>query len=226
MVMEVDSNSKFLGVPIVIEIVLYTNNYFDNRILKELKKNAYIMKTEREDIISVTAKDFKRIISTKFKEEISAFSRLTVDTLGKKVNSIYFLDNMLSKLSSLELINIIISKNRAFSRIATVENVTMITFDFKVNQGVLDYPKYLNDEQLKRFNKLLEKINVRDKKTSISLEPYYVLTAREYITRLVNLERTDSNYTSSNSDIFKMTYEMVEPKIEEDNSHLLIKTDF
>jgi hypothetical protein len=195
-------------------------------IIGELKRNAYMMQVPKQkNQFAITAKQFRKIIFGKFKRSVDKINDLPSEMLSHHVNSAYFLYNMLERFSNLEMINIHISDNRKYTRIYTVNEQNMVGFNYKIVQGVLDYPNFLSYEQLNRFNELLEflGINYTD---NISLDPYYIIRSQDFLNKISKLESESRPLFDYVSDIIDITYEMVEQKIEEDNTYLIIKTDF
>lgn len=221
-----DSKIKFYNVPVVINITLYKNNYIDNVIIGELKRGAFKIELVGDNnSFSVAAEELKKIIVRKFKSKIDALEDLSKEILSQHINSAYFMDSMLSKFINLKIVNINISNNRQYSRVFKINNEqSVIGFDYKIVQGILDYPEFLDSEQLNRFNILIKRLNLES--NNLSLDPYYIIRAQDFMNRISMLENEDKSFFDDNIDIIEITYELLEPKIETDNTMLIIKTDF
>lgn len=223
--MEIKRDSKFFSVPLVIDITLYRYNYIDNIIIGELKKDAFVMPvTSEKNRFSIRAEEFEKIITRKFFREINKFESTSNDVLYNKVNSIYFLNTIFKKYVNLEMINVYISNNRRFSRVFKLNDQNIIGFEYKIKQGILDYPLYLNSEQMERLNQLLLKIGIH--KNRHKMDSYYIEKASNFINAVTSLEQIDPTFLEKCNDIVNITYELIEPKLEEDGTIIIIKTDF
>ncbi len=223
--MFVKKESKFYSVPLIINIILYKNNYFDNLIINEIRKSTYYI-TNQKNIYSVNKEDLEKIIKNKFNKEIERINAVPSETLFNNVNSAYFLNNILSNFENLKMLNVEISDKRNFSRVFYSNHQRLVGFDYKVHQGILDFPKYLNLEQLHNLNELLSFMNVYDKDLSIGIDPYYIIKSKDFISRLMAVEKIDPLFIQDIQDVISIIYEMLETKIEEDDCFLIIKTDF
>lgn len=222
----IDNAVKFYSVPLVINITLYKNNYVDNLIIGELRRNVYMMPIPKQkDHFSVTSRQFKKIMTRRFTKEVEHITNLPNEILSQNVNSAYFIYNILERFVNLEMLNIHISNNRKYTRIYKVDEQSMLGFNYKIIQGILDYPTFLNRDQLIKFNDLLKVLNINHTE-NISLDSYYIVRAQDFLIKISKLESDDKEYFNEMGDIIDITYELVEQKIEEDNAFLIIKTDF
>lgn len=222
----IDKDIKFYSVPLVISVTLYKNNYTDNLIIGNLKRHAYTMEVPNEPTrFSVTADQFRNIIFKNFKKKVENIENLPIEMLPQHVNSAYFLYNMFLRFNNLEMVNVTVSNNRKYTRIYKVDDQNMVGFNYKILQGVLDYPEFLSFDQLKRLNNLLKILGLNYNNT-ITLDPYYIIRAQDYMNKLARLESELKHLYDEYSDIIEITFELVEQKLEEDNSYLIIKTDF
>lgn len=219
------ADNKFYKVPIVIDVVLYKYNYIDNIIISQLKKGAFIMSNNNYTDFSVSANEFKHIFNGRFTDEISKINMLPVQNLQFNVNSIYFLNNIFENFSNLEMINVHVSENRNFTRLFNVNNQSIIGFDYKIKQGILDYPKYITTDLLDILTKFITKLDLVEI-NGFSLDPYYIVSARSLVSKLNTLQETNPTFSEDVVDLIDLTYDMVEPKLEEDNTFLILKLDF
>lgn len=218
-------DNKFYKVPIVIDVTLYKYNYIDNIIISQLKRGAFIMADGNVSNFSVSANEFRHIFNSRFATEISKLNAVTNQNLHSTVNSIYFLNQILTNFVNLEMINVHISHNRNFTRLFNVNDTKVIGFDYKVKQGILDYPKYMSFDLMERFEDFIKVLDIVDIK-SFTLDPYYIISARNIISKLGHMQENNPNFINENSDLVDLTYEMIEPKLEDDNTFLILKLDF
>lgn len=227
--MEIDKKVEynFYTVPLNVDIILYKNNYIDNLIISEIKKNVQLTQVSSDrDILIVQVKHLKRTLSTKFKKYIDKVNSSTSDDISTTVNSAFFLNNIIENFVNLKTIKIQISSKRNFTRIVETEDSRIIGFQYKITNGLVDYPKYMSRDQILRFNKILKFLKINQPSKYISNDSYFKMSAREFIKQITSLETIDSDMFEENIDIFDVVYDMIESKVEEDDSILIIKTDF
>jgi hypothetical protein len=118
-------------LPYALDITLYKHNYYDNLIINNLKRNTrYEKLPDSPNSFIVTAEDFRKMLSDKFKREVNNAQSLTEVTIKEGVNSIYFLDKLFMNFNNLEFIKVNVSEKRDFTRLLTVgENRSVINFD-------------------------------------------------------------------------------------------------
>lgn len=218
-------DNKFYKVPIVIDVILYKYNYIDNIIISQLKKSAFIMSNNNYTNFSVSANEFKHIFHGRFNDEISKINMVPAQNLPNNVNSIYFLNNIFENFANLEMINVHVSENRHFSRLFNINNQSIIGFDYKIKQGILDYPKYISPDLLDILTNFIHELDLVEIR-SFELDPYYIVSARSLMSKLNVLQETNPTVSNDVIDLIDLTYEMVEPKLEEDNTFLILKLDF
>jgi len=223
--MFIKKDSKFYDVPLIINVTLYKNNYFDNLIISEIRKNAYVL-SSKKNVYSVDKDDLKRILRNKFKKEIERINAVPFDNLFTTVNSTYFLNNIVNSFKNLKMLNIEVSDKRNFSRVFYSNEQRLVGFDYRISQGILDFPKFLSTKQLSQLNKLLVITHMHNKEISIEMEPYYVIKSKDFINRIITVEKIYTDFVEDAQGLLSIIYEMIESKVEEDDSYLIIKTDF
>ena len=221
-------------LPYALDITLYKHNYYDNLIINNLKRNTRYEKIPNSpSSFIVTAEDFKKILSDKFKREVSTAQSLTEVTIKEGVNSIYFLDKLFMNFNNLEFIKVNVSEKRDFSRLLTVgENRTVINFDYRIITSVLDISKFSeSEEELELINEFfihlgLILVDEYGKKT-----PYFTINAQDLLL-LINSQHElmfneeedfiDEKYLNA----IEFIYDVIDQKCENDNSKLIVITDF
>lgn len=224
--MEINTNVKFYTVPLTLDIILYRNNYLDNLIISELKKNARLTSVSKNsDSFTVPIKYFKRMLKIKFKGELKRIGSISNDNLSSNVNSAYFLNNLVSNFNNLISIKVNVSNKRNFSRVFETDDQKMIGFEYKVTTGLVDYSKYMDKKQLKRFNKIMRLVGILDD-SLLSFQPYIKIRAQAFLLKISSLEVDYPDLIDSNMDILDIIYDLIEAKIEDDDTILIIKTDY
>lgn len=221
---EVLQSNRFNEVPVHVDILLYRYNYFDNLIISEVKKHAFINKLGpiKKNSLFVLAKDFRRIFYRKFKREVDGIRVSPLETLDKNANSIYFLDTLFEKFKNVRAFNINISNQRNYSRLVSVEDNKQIYFSYKVAYGILDFPKMLQGQGLDKIGEFLCELGVIEDKEV----PYKSIGATEFVDKLILWEGNNPDPRPEYLDILDIVYDIMQDKLEKDESILLIKNDY
>lgn len=218
-----------LDIPYLIGFTLYKYNYFDNLLLSNIKKELLINKIE-DDILIISSNDLKKLINNKFRTEIDKIKLFSYNSLSDNVNSIYFIDKILSMYNNLKYIKINVSNSRDYSRLIDTGKSKIINFDYKILTSVIDFTKYTRDDkQLKLINNLLYKVNVLKKNSFGDYQkPYIIITASNLINSLniIEPEIEDSEISDIYIEPLELIYDIIDQKLENDNTNLIIITDY
>jgi len=221
-------------LPYALDITLYKHNYYDNLIINQLKRNTQYEKIPDDPCsFIVTAEDFKKVLTERFKREVSSAQNLTEVTIKEGVNSIYFLDKLFMNFSNLEFIKVNVSEKRDFTRLLTVgENRSVINFDYRIITSVLDIPKLTeSEEELESINELLIHLGLIESDIFGKRRSYFTINAQDLLL-LINAQQellfpedempADEKYL----DAIEFIYDVIDQKCETDNTKLIIITDF
>ena len=210
-----------LEIPTHIAFTLYTNDYIDNLIISKVKKECK-NNSDNTSEFNVSLEQFEKAIQT------SAFLRAELQkTMDQellpnpnfKPNSIFFLQSILARLSNLERITFKISNNKLFSRLVKLENGhEIVSFHFNIIEGIFDLTQILDREQLDTFNKKFIDIGILSNKYLDRASHFYIKAALLFDI-LAEMEE------SQIMDAFDIITS-IDPKIEEDDPILLVKTDY
>tara|TARA_R110000851_G_scaffold81029_4_gene178045 strand:- start:1752 stop:2420 length:669 start_codon:yes stop_codon:yes gene_type:complete len=210
-----------LEIPTHIAFTLYKNDYIDNLIISRVKKECR-NKSENTSEFNVSLEQFERAIKT------SAFLRAelqkTIDqellpNPNFKPNSIFFLQSIIARLSNLERITFKISNEKIFSRLVKLENGhEIVSFHFNIIEGIFDLTQILDRKQLDTFNKKFIDIGILSNKYLDRASHFYIKAALLFDI-LAEMEE------SQIMDAFDIITS-IDPKIEEDDPILLVKTDY
>lgn len=221
-------------LPYALDITLYKHNYYDNLIINNLKRNTRYEKIpETPNSFIVTAEDFKKVLGDKFKREVGTAQSLTEVTIKEGVNSIYFLDKLFVNFTNLEFIKVNVSEKRDFTRLLTVgENRSVINFDYRIITSVLDIPKLIESEDdLILVNEFFLHIGLIEVDDFGKRTPYFTINSQDLLL-LINSQQElmfneDDDYIDEKYlDAIEFIYDVIDQKCENDNSKLIIITDF
>jgi hypothetical protein len=210
-----------LEIPTHILFTLYKNDYIDNLIISRVKKECK-NESENPSEFIVSLDQFERAIKT------SAFLRAEVQkTIDNEVlpnpnfkpNSIFFLQSIIARLSNLERITFKISTDKVFSRLVQLENGReIVSFHFNIVEGIFDLTQILDRSQLDTFNKMFIELGILSNKY-LNRSSHFYIKATLLFDLLADMEE------SQIMDAFDIIAS-IDPKIEEDDPILLVKTDY
>lgn len=218
-------------LPYSVNITLYKYNYIDNLIISIIRKNSKFISLPDNNGLIIEKENLIKILNTYFKNELLNAQNLTEITIKKDISSIYFINRIINNFHNLKYININISKKRNFTRVLelTKERKTL-NFDIRVISSILDLPKYFTTtEQLKRINTLLKRINLIKEDDFITGKAFYYIDAQEFMTRIIDIEEyfiENSKLKEQYIETIDVLYSLIDQKYENDNSKLLIVTDY
>ena len=136
-----------------------------------------------------------------------------------KPNSIFFLQAIINRLTNLETITFKISNEKIFSRLVKVgDGREIVSFHFNIIEGTFDLTKILDREQLDTFNKRFMDVGIMKNKY-LERTSYFYIKAVTLFDILAEMEEAQI------LDAFDIIT-AVDPKIEEDDPILLVKTDY
>jgi len=215
-------DNKFeLEIPTHISFTLYSNDYIDGLIISRVKRECK-NESNKENEFTLSLERFNSAIRT------SAFLRAELSkTLNQellpnpnfKANSIFFLQSIINRLPNLEKITFKIADDKIFSRLVKVEgNREIVSFHFNILEGTFDLTKLLDRTQLDNFNRRFMDVGIMKNKY-LERSPYFYIKATVLFDVLSDL---DEAQVLEAFDVISA----VDPKIEEDDPILLVKTDY
>jgi hypothetical protein len=217
------------NLPYALDITLYKYNYIDSLLLSYIRKETRSHKIEGDAII-VNAPELKELIEEKFGSDINKIKSMSANSLADNVNSAYFIDKILTNFNNLRYVKVNISNNRNFSRVINTAEKKIINFDYKIITSVLDFTKYVeNDNELKSINNLLYTVGIlKDDGFGEFRKPYIIISTNDFMNLLNGIEsELDDDITSSiYLEPLELIYDLIDQKSETDNTNLIIITDY
>ena len=211
-----ETNLKY---PLVIEIVMYKNNLVDNRILSEVRRNARINQVGNSHAnFYVPASDMREILHDKFSKDLEQLAGLTQEQLTKRVNSAFFLHNVVSSFTNLRFIKFNVSDQKNYTR----KSQEGITFDYKILHAKIDLPDIFDSKKLVDIQYLLMECGLW-KPNNFFPQPFIEITARDLITQITMLESSE-DLVEEHGETINSLMEVIDMKMEVDNSmiHLIV----
>jgi len=213
-------NTFELGIPTHIEFTLYKFDYIDSiiisRVLKECKNY-----NEDSTLYTVKVDSFRNAVkgSKKLHREIQ---KVLINGLSpspdNKPNTIHFLWFIMDRLINLEWFTFKISYDKKYTRMIKVENREIMSFYFKINEGLFDLTKIFDRKDLDIINKKIIEFGIMPNKY-LERSPYFYMKASLLFDLLGQLE---IDGTINTFDLL----DQIDPKLEEDDPVLTVKTDY
>ncbi|MBC8397321.1 MAG: hypothetical protein H8E16_09525 [Flavobacteriales bacterium] len=215
-------DNKFeLEIPTHIAFTLYKNDYIDNLIISKVKKECKNESKKKNEFI-VSLEEFQNAIrtSTFLRAELKKTSdQDLLPNPNFKPNSIFFIQSIINRLANLNKITFKISDEKIFSRLVKVDGGReIVSFHFNIIEGTFDLTKILDRVQLDTFNKRFMDVGIMKNK-------YLERISYFYIKATILFDILSEMDEAQVLDAFEIITS-VDPKIEEDDPILLVKTDY
>lgn len=231
--METKKELDFLDVPVVIEVLLYKNNEIDRKIVGDLDKFGYLHQRTSapsgDDAFFCTIGEIKDLLRRRsYASKIKAFKVMKDEELVKNVDTTFFLYNLIKSFTSLRIIKFKYLDSYDSGRIIERETGKYIGLEYRIVYGFLNMPEALSSIDLDFFNRLMISAKFMNKKY-MNRSPYFLATAGQLLDFLETYSLdidTDDNSLISFSNINEVIFDLIDPKIENDNSLILVKTDY
>jgi hypothetical protein len=208
-----------LQIPTHIEFTLYRFDSIDSQIVSVVRRECTNFSIhESDEHFTIMANDFTQAIigSKRLSGEIERWRSSPEQEAN--INSIYFLIDLFDKLPNLEWISFKVSHDKEFSRLVKYQNKEVISFQFTIIEGQFDLPVIFGRVDLDHFNRKCIEMKLMENKY-LDRRPYFYMTAEFFIEALVRMEDEGSFKASD-------LLEEIDPKLEDDNPMLLVKTDY
>ena len=210
-----------LEIPTHIAFTLYKNDYIDGLIISKVKKECKNKSKNINEFI-VSLEEFQNAIKTSTFLRAELKKTIDQDLLPNpnfKPNSIFFLQSIINRLPNLENITFKISDEKIFSRLVKVDGGReIVSFHFNIIEGTFDLTKILDRVQLDTFNKRFMNVGIMKNKY-LERSSYFYIKATTLFDILSEMDEAQV------LDAFEIITS-VDPKIEEDDPILLVKTDY
>lgn len=216
-------DNKFeLGIPTHIYFILYKFDHIDSMIISRVIKECKNWNTDTdESLFTVDVESFKSSLKGNKrlnKEIIKAEADGMFGMPGTKPNSITFLWSIIEKLENLKLLTFSVSYDKKFTRVLKIENKEVLSFYFKIEEGIFDLTQVFERSQLDIVNKKVIEYNIMPNKY-LERSSYFYMKASLLFDILGQLE---IDGTLSTFDLL----DHIDEKLEQDDPTLLVKTDY
>lgn len=210
----------YLDFPVVIDITLYKNNYYDNLIINKIKKDADCISIPNlKDAFIVYCDEFQKIFYDSFLNEVEKVRSLPSTDLQKNATSLYFLDKIFSSFSKLRYIKVNVSRETNYSRVNTRDKVPTIFFNYKITSSCIDLSSIFERNSLRKINEFLIDQDLVEYDSFFGYSHQIELKVSELLNILSDSEE-------ENGDVVAELFNLIDPKTEQDDPILLLVTDF
>jgi hypothetical protein len=230
---DLKSEVNHWDVPVWIEIILYKSCAYDIKFVNDLKKGRILRNTIEKDGESffVTTEDIRKIIQKRsYSSRLKKQSKMTDDELAKDVDSVYFINNIINSLYNLRIVKVFVSNSIYSGRVAIIEDQEVIMLEHSVEYGVLNLPQFFTEIELESFNKVMVNLKYLNSKY-IERSPYFKVKAADFLSSIEDYI-TEMYLRNGNEDsdekmgFLDKLFALIDPKLEEDNTLLLVLTDY
>ena len=159
---------------------------------------------------------FDSVIISRVRKECKNYSENEGEYTVKASSFISW--SIIKRLNNLEWMTFKISEDRKYTRIVKVERGEVVSFHFKIVEGIFDLTKILDRKELDDFNKTLIDVGILKNKY-LERSPYFYMKATVLFDILSTMEV--NGLLSS----FNFLAE-IDNKLEEDDPVLTVKTDY
>lgn len=215
-------DNKFeLSIPTHIKFTLYKFDYIDGIIISKILRDCKNWNVNSDNLYKIKADSFKSALLNNKRLRLE-IDKIQKDSLlpspDNKPNSATFIWSILDKLYNIEWLTFTISYDKKFTRLITIENQKILSFYFKIEEGVFNLTKLFDRSSLDIINK---KIIEYDLMPNEYLErcSYFYMQSSFLFDILSELEYEGTLNT------FNILTE-IDPKLEEDDPLFLVITDY
>lgn len=218
--MLIDNTFEF-GIPTHISFTLYKFDYVDSIIISRVLKECKNWNTSSDDVYTVKVNSFKSALfgSSRLKAEIQRTEEHGLNPApGLKPNSVSFLWSIMERLRNLDWVTFTISYDKKFSRLIRIENREVLSFYFRIDEGVFDLTKVFDRESLDIINLKIIQFGIMPNKY-LERSPYFYMKSSMLFEILGQLEMDEALNTFD-------VLDQIDPKLEDDDPILLVITDY
>lgn len=206
-------------MPTAVDVTLYKYNYIDNKLWAQIHNQADFIPVS-EDSIMTSSNQLKVILETNYLSTINKIKTLGSEVVHKEINSVFFLYQMCLEMENLQYIKFNLNKDKAYSRMVEIEGKKMLQFSFKVITATLRLFDLYDEEELPHVNKILEHLGILYPE-----KPYNRVFASE-LSEKIDMYVESHGEDDHNAGIVLDILDILEPKMEVENSLILLITDY
>jgi hypothetical protein len=206
-------------MPTAVDVTLYKYNYIDNKLWTQLHNQTEFIQISDESVM-VSTSQLRVVLETNYLSTINKIKTVGSDVIHKEINSVFFLYQMCLEMENLQYIKFNLSKDKSYSRMIEIDNKKILQFSFRVITATLRLFDLYTEDELPKVNKILEELGILYPE-----KPYNRVFASELSDKIdmyVGIHGEDDHEAGIVLDIL----DILEPKLEPENSLILLITDY
>lgn len=206
-------------MPTAVDVALYKYNYIDNKLWTQIHNDTHFIPVGNDSVM-VSTGQLKSVLETNYISTINRIKSVGSDVVYKEINSVFFLYQMCIEMENLQYVKFNLHKDKSYSRMVNVEDKKMLQFSFKVITATLRLFDLYTEDELPKVNKILEEIGVL-----MPNKPYNRVFATDLSDRIDMYVESHSE-DDHDAGIVLDILDILEPKLEVENSLILLITDY
>lgn len=210
-------------LPTAINITLYRYNYIDNKIWTQIHNEVDYIEYG-QDSIMVSMNQIQYIIERHYNSMVNKIMTLGSEAMHKEINSVYFLYQIYNNMPNIKYVKIDLNFDKSYDRTIESDGDKVLQFGFSILSATLRLTDLYNEDELPYVNKLLETAGVL-----IPEKPYIRIRAKTIIQLIEDLmlaHENDEEEMEDDSSILIDIIEVLQTKLEPENSLILLITDY
>lgn len=203
-------------LPTAIDVTLYKYNYIDNRIWAQLNNQVDFIQVSDDSII-VSKDQLVAFLEANYMSDLNKFKSVGTEMIHKEINSTYFLNQMCIEMDNVKYFKITLNSKKDYSRLVDIEGMKILQFSFKILTATLRLSHIYNDIELSKVNKFFEELGLFRPNS-----PFTRINAKD----LVSIIDSNINDEIEDHGILLDIIDILEHRLEKDNSLILLITDY
>lgn len=207
-----------LEIPTHIFFTLYKYDYVDGIIITRVLNECQNLSDE-DGLYTISIDEFKEVLtsSARLKAETNKVSAGSIKQ--EKYNTINFLWTIFNSLVNIDIVSFKISNDKEYSRLIKHKGQELLNFYYKILEGCLDLTQILTVSELDEFNMAMIDAGILTN-NHLKRQSYFYINTVKFLDLITNFE------LNLNVNSIDLILDTIDPKLEEDDPILIIKTDY
>ena len=209
-------------MPTAIDITLYRYNYIDNKLWTQIHNDVEYIEYDKDSIM-ISKNQLEHIIEKYYASSLNKIKTLGSEVIYKEINSIYFLYKMCSEMINVKYIKINLNMDKSYDRTIDSYGDKVLQFGFKVLTATLRLTDLYDTDELPIVNQYLEEMGIlTDNSPFVRIKAMDLVEILEQSIIIIE-ERGD---TEKDTNVLIDIIELLQPKLQPENTLILIITDY
>lgn len=210
-------------LPTAIDITLYRYNYIDNKVWTQIHNEVEYIEYS-PDSIMISKNQLEYIIEKYYSTTLNKIKSQGSEVIHKEINSIYFMYQMCTEMSNIKYIKVSLNTDKSYSRtIDTDTGDKLLQFGFRVLSATLRLSDLYDANELPIVNRILEEVGLFKPNS-----PFTRIRAKDLAEIIDACLLAGDKIPDEENDttILIDILEILQPKLEPENSLILLITDY